>query len=340
MKARSSNINHPEGFSIETPILIPSFSSKGFSMDTKGMSEIEGVMKLSKEFLTDTILISAYDLYYHHIPEPSEFVSTKLVFIDSGGYEVSRLYELSGINKVPHTSNDWNEDYLKEVIDKWPERFPAAIVNYDHEKERRPLEFQISRARSFFDNYQNKLSDFLIKPENRDNLEIPHTKIIEHINDFNGYDILGFTEKELGNSIYKRMINIYHLRTALDKAGIENPMHIFGSLDPLASILYFLAGAEIFDGLTWLKYSFFNGLSVYIYDYGALDAKIGIQETDSEVRAASLINNGYYLDKIKYAMQEFLIKHDFHVFESLGFRGFSDTIKNSYIEFQNKLNKS
>jgi hypothetical protein len=339
MKARSSIIKHPVGFTLETPILIPSFSSKGFSMDSKGNSEISSVMTLNMEFLTDSMLVSAYDLYYHHIPEPEKFVSTKIVFIDSGGYEVSQVYELSGINKVPHTSNDWNENFLRNVIDNWPQRYPAVIVNYDHEKERKSLDLQISSAKSFFNNYPNKLSDFLIKPEHPGNLEIPHTKIIEHITDIKDFDILGFTEKELGNSIFKRMKNIYNIRTELDKAGIGKPMHIFGSMDPLASILYFLAGAEIFDGLTWLKYSFFNGLSVYVYDFGALDSKIGIYETDKDIRSASLINNGYYLDKMKYAMKAFLQKNDFTVFEGLGFPGFSNIIKSNFWEFYSKIKR-
>ncbi len=49
------------------------------------------------------------------------------------------------------------------------------------------------------------------------------------------------------------MQNIAKLRKALDKAGLNIPLHVFGSLDTVTTPLYFLAGADIFDGLTWLR---------------------------------------------------------------------------------------
>jgi hypothetical protein len=34
----------------------------------------------------------------------------------------------------------------------------------------------------------------------------------------------------------------------LDEAGVKSPIHVFGALDPLTVCLYFVAGAEVFDG--------------------------------------------------------------------------------------------
>ena len=64
-----------------------------------------------------------------------------------------------------------------------------------------------------------------------------------------GFDLVGVTEKELGNSLLNRLHNTSRLRMALDEVSNEAPIHVFGSLDPLNVPLYFAAGAEVFDGL-------------------------------------------------------------------------------------------
>ena len=43
------------------------------------------------------------------------------------------------------------------------------------------------------------------------------------------FDVIGFTEKEIGNSVLDRMNNIAKLRIAMRKANINKPIHIFGS---------------------------------------------------------------------------------------------------------------
>jgi hypothetical protein len=66
------------------------------------------------------------------------------------------------------------------------------------------------------------------------------------------------------------MQNIAKLRNALTKAGIDIPIHVFGSLDSVTTPLYFLAGADVFDGLTWLRFAFHEGQTLYKQNYGAL----------------------------------------------------------------------
>src|SRR4051812_1908777 len=99
MTARVSKLNHPSGLMIETPILIPSFSSKGFSFNVKGASEAAEAIDLSKEFLTDSSLLSAYDLYHNHIPFTEDYICTDFTFLDSGGYETSEIYDFSATAK-------------------------------------------------------------------------------------------------------------------------------------------------------------------------------------------------------------------------------------------------
>jgi hypothetical protein len=112
------------------------------------------------------------------------------------------------------------------------------------------------------------------------------------------------------------MERIAELRLALDRTGITAPLHIFGSLDPVTSCLYFISGAEVFDGLTWLRYSYVDGRSVYMHDYGAL--RIGIHERDELVRARTLADNINYLQKLRFQMQAFLLQGEFGKFENNG----------------------
>lgn len=82
------------------------------------------------------------------------------------------------------------------------------------------------------------------------------------------FHALGVTEKELGGNFKERMINIARIRKALNGVGLENmPIHIFGSLDTVSTPLYFVAGADIFDGLTWLRFAYYKGMTIYRQNY-------------------------------------------------------------------------
>ncbi len=88
MIARSSTILHPLEMTIETPLLVPSFSSKGFGINKDGDSEVRKICSVASEYLTETMLISAFDLSCGHLSMPDSAI-TELTFIDSGGYEIS-----------------------------------------------------------------------------------------------------------------------------------------------------------------------------------------------------------------------------------------------------------
>ncbi len=60
------------------------------------------------------------------------------------------------------------------------------------------------------------------------------------------FTFIGVTEKELGGSTLDRMVNLAKIRQALDTHEILSPIHVFGSLDPLTSILYFSGGSRSF----------------------------------------------------------------------------------------------
>lgn len=65
------------------------------------------------------------------------------------------------------------------------------------------------------------------------------------------YDIIGLTEHTLGVSFDQRVRRLHEFRLALDARGIIRPIHLFGTDHPLSIVMYSLAGADLFDGLTW-----------------------------------------------------------------------------------------
>jgi hypothetical protein len=117
---------------------------------------------------------------------------------------------------------------------------------------------------------------------------------------------------------------------ALDDAHIEAPIHVFGSLDPISSCLYFLAGAEIFDGLTWLRYTYMNGMAVYNQNYGALN--VGIDERETMVRGVALMNNLVELRRLQGEMRAFLLDNDFSKF-----RHHENLLRESYDSLRTRI---
>lgn len=306
MLARSTNIRHPSGDMVQTPLLVPSFSSKGFAADKKGKSEIAAIFDVASELISDTMLVSAYDLHYGHL-NPFESAIADLTFVDSGGYEISNDHDLSAIFLQTSVADDWTPEMLQDVLDEWPEHIPSVFVSFDQPKRRLSIEDQIKEARSFLAPYTRQLRTLLVKPETTDQDYVQYPKIVAHAGDLGDFDIIGLTEKELGNSIIQRMTRIAKIRQAMDNEGVGAPIHIYGSLDPITSVLYFLCGAEIFDGLTWLRYGFIDGMACYYHNYGSVHNGIGIHSTDEFVRARMIQDNLGYLVNLTHQMQKFLV---------------------------------
>lgn len=310
MQARSTKLIHPSGAAIQTPLLISSFSSKGFRFAKNGRrtsSEAYDLIKTTADGIAEAALLSAYDIH-HYYPDVKKLrdinFSPELTFIDSGGYETLEDFDFSEAYKYAGKIKPWNNKMYEDVLNAWPAYFPAAFVTYDHGAEKK-LNFskQIARAEKIASKYPNQLIDFLIKPE-RKNTPLNIDGIIENISSLSKFHIIGLTEKELGDTILQRMNNIKRIREALNGYQINAPIHIFGNLDPMTSVLYFLSGAEIFDGLTWLRFSFYQGLSAYDQSIHAIKERLG--EKDVLNKKLSLYDNLIYMTKLKQQMRTFL----------------------------------
>jgi hypothetical protein len=318
MIARNSTIKHPNGTELQTPLFVFSFSSKGFRFKKKKKkknpeenpeeySEVVDLVKSASEYLSDTVLLSAYDLKYY-FPEPKKMRKAgfvpKLVFLDSGGYETIEDHDMAEAYKYPVSINEWNKDDHEKVINSWPEYLPAVIISYDHGNEtRRTFKQQVKNAKILFSKYPGHLNNFLIKP-NKKRTMLNIQEIVDNAMMLKDFNIIGMAEKELGESIVDRMKNIKAVRSALDSHKISAPIHIFGNLDPLTSIMYFLAGAEIFDGLSWLRFGFHEGRAHYVQNSDAIRRRF--LEKDYLNQRQTLVENIIYMRTLQAEMKAFL----------------------------------
>jgi hypothetical protein len=275
----------------------------------------------------DSALISAFDLKYY-LGSADKLLRKlnllpELLFVDSGGYETIEDYDLSEVYRFPIRTREWNGKFHEEELKKFP-RMPLVVISYDNGQERRlSLKNQIERAKKLFTKFPDQLSDFLIKPSKKEDSYLNFEEVVENISLIKKFNIIGVTEKELGTSISNRMHNIKILRTSLDSVGCNSPIHIFGNLDPLTSVLYFTSGAEIFDGLTWLRYGFYQGLSINKSNIDMLEGRVN--EMDYVNSNMAMFQNLIYMRKLTQEMKTFVKKYnegkEDEAFNSLQFIG-------------------
>jgi hypothetical protein len=296
-----------KGIEIErTPLLVPSFSSKGFP-------EVAGIIRMAEEFIEGPLLISAYDLHYQFISGP--FAAPSLIFLDSGGYEAGKDEDFSDLAEHQQTPQSWTRENHETILQSWESSVPTVVISYDHPRDRTQMADQINRAQAL-PAKENELREILLKPETAAQRFLNMDQITPHVHQLAQFDVIGITEKEIGSSIFERMKNVARLRIALDKAGLNTPIHVFGSLDTLSTPLYFVAGADIFDGLTWLRFGYREGQTLYRQNFGAL--ALGVQTKAHMIDARCWVSNYYYLKELELEMRRFLKDHRFDAFKYHG----------------------
>jgi hypothetical protein len=245
------------GGKLRTPLLVPSISSAGFSRVASdgGGTEPESSYWLRvflAPFLRNALLISAYDIHHGNLPDGADlrenfahsiYFGERLLFIDSGQYE--KVY-----GPPPNDDRgrlDWDADLHTTLVSQI---------------DRAPFAEQIATAQRFFAEHRDFSSDLLIKPE-RSGRMLNVDDLTSHMRKLHGFDLIGVTEKELGDSLLDKLLALARLRARLTETGISAPIHVFGSLDPVLAPLYHAAGAEVFDGLTWLRYGYHWKTTMY-----------------------------------------------------------------------------
>lgn len=275
------------------PLLIPSFSSRGFP----SIGEIHSSLAT---YLTQSTLISAFDIHYHYL-KIEDIYTSDLLIIDSGGYEAKITQDPLEAYFDDRKARLWTEELYISILKSIEPLSDIIIVSYDGEPA--PLNIQFENADRLFRQFKHFSSDFLLKPE-------PGSKIcnnpkflspyMDYIHNFNCF---GITDKELGKSLIERCQNILALRSFFSSEKCPIPIHIFGCLDPINIMIYFLCGADLFDGLSWLRYSFFRNRANYLAQSAFYSKNYTM--SDNEILGINWTNNLKYIDNLQSQLQSY-----------------------------------
>jgi hypothetical protein len=295
-----------------TPLIIPSFSSRGFP-------EFKSIYEVTKDYILDISLISAYDIHYKL--QNVDIYASNIIFIDSGGYETKLIKSLVNSDDVYALRDnskilDWSPELHQIVLDDLQPLSQLVLISYDESESHESTLTQIEIAKSFFKKYPNYASNFLCKPETSESPLINFDGLFEHAHHLDSFSILGITEKELGTSILERCCNLLKIRSILNEKGIEIPIHVLGCLDPILIISYFFCGADIFDGLAWLRYAFLEGITLYQSTAALMQANW--HYTDLELNQLYSIKNLQSLNSLSHAMHKFSQTRDIQEFSDWG----------------------
>lgn len=240
------------------PLFIPSFSSKGNLLipcqDGKYISDNYDLLQIMNVRVSNSYLVSAYDIFYGYMPQnPNEWPNTDYLFIDSGGYETSDAYDLSERNKFNYKVHAWDIDKMKQVYHAVTScsKFSDSTIVLSGYDFLGPFEDQLNSILKLAKEFPNALVNFIIKPA----FSFEHLLecIKENTAALHSIPIIGLTEKEIGNTVQNRIRNLISLKKLLASLNWNGKIHIFGGLEPNLSILYYWAGADIFDGLSWQR---------------------------------------------------------------------------------------
>jgi hypothetical protein len=308
-RGRLVSMTHPNGSSVHLPRLVPSFSSKGFGFvrdeDTNEiLSEVSNALALTGPFINDAILVSAYDLHFKYLASAeTHYENKELVIIDSGGYELVSEFDLTEPKAPHHEPRDgFGADEYRAVLATLPQSAPIMIANFDFGTIGNTLEDQVTSAVDLFEAHRGFLHNFVIKPTGKANY-LKLESVFAQLPALRRFHVIGVTEKELGRNLHERMKAIAELRLALDRADMALPIHVWGGLDPVITVLYFIAGADMFDGVSWLRYGYAEDAAIPRESYHAIKLGVGAQWRRAE--AIRLSNNLSYLDQMTTRMRRF-----------------------------------
>ena len=290
------DIRRVDKVGVATPLIIPSFSSCGFP-------QVADIYDGMKDRLYGVCLVSALDLALGCVPSDVTD-EVNLVVIDSGMYEAKNsVCALSG--HCPPTANaQWLRQHYLEIAGGIDGGANVILVNYDSTET---LQHQIKLASDDFSHAPHAASDFLMKPE------FPHSlvnvgKIAKHSSELGQFDIVGITARESGDSLVKRCRTVVSLRDSLEDAGLNAPIHIFGAINPTEVLTYFFCGADVFDGLNWLRLAFRKHGSIAIEEAAFQGLNSNLDECD--LRMGERTSNLIFLYRLQESLHRYCLTGD------------------------------
>ena len=276
---------------VRTPLIVPSFSSRGFP-------NLSDIWEEFSHQLYGVCLVSAFDVAEGRIPvNVNDLVN--VVFWDSGLFETSSERVQSNGHHAHSEGVKWTREQYHETLEQIAETANALVVNFD---EVGNLEDQICKATEDFSLAPHAASDFLVKPAHESEwVNLP--KLGLHLDQLSQVSVVGIAAREAGDSLFTRCSSIVMLRDMLNEAGLETPIHVFGAINPYEVLAYFFCGADIFDGLNWIRCLFGNCGSIPIGESATENFRWNL--TDSELQMQAWTSNLRLLFQLQEEIQRF-----------------------------------
>ena len=233
-------------------------------------------------------LISASDIAKGLIP--SDAVSTtNLVVVDSGCYE-----EQEG----------WSVGEYHEILQGIDTEANVIAVNFDRHGS---IDDQIQSASEDFVHAPSAASDFLIKPTSKEEI-VNIAQMRKYPLELSQFNAIGVAAREIGSSFLRRCQSVIMLRDILNEVGLDTPIHVFGAITPPELFTYFLCGADIFDGLNWLRFAYRKQGLLTMTHAATEDMKWN--KHDYELKIEERTNNLRFLYNMQESMRQYCKTHD------------------------------
>ena len=290
-----AQVRRVDRLGVATPLIAPSFSSRGFPY-------LSDIWEEFRHKLYGVCLVSAFDVAGRRIPSDlADLVNVAI--LDSGLYETRvRKLDLNATDSSPH-SEDWPREQYLEAVQSIGTQGNLILVNFDHVGR---LEDQIEMAVEDFSMAPRAASDFLVKPAHATEL-VNLPKLAQFADALKQFSVIGIAAREAGDSLLERCRSIVMLRDLLNGAGLDTPVHVFGAIKPYEVLAYFLCGADIFDGLSWLRWAFRDNGSVPIDETATEDMQWTL--TDWELHTIQSTQNLTLLFRLQQAMEEYAVSN-------------------------------
>lgn len=280
MLARRRIVRLKNGVELQTPALVPALSSvatapilhasaKSRKPELTPCSLVHSEM-LSYGLDDAVVLISAYDIANNLLTDAeslrsgflnSSWSRPRFLIVDSGWYEKEGSPQGGVFAEGMTPPLPWEEADYENTLGGLDPELQAAIVTWDCAAG--SYAEQIGRGQAFFSRWPRFSSIALLKPPSDSRFHRLDGMTGDDISNLRAFEVVGVTEKELGETVLDRLVALGQLRRRMDEHDVSAPIHVFGGLDPLFTPLLFAAGGEIFDGLSWLRYAYHQGQAIH-----------------------------------------------------------------------------
>lgn len=272
------------------PLFVYSYSSRGFP-------DFIDRLRYSLSYVP-AYLLSLYDYEYVIPPKLICADDQRVRIFDSGCYETQVEEGSSSVCLGRAGSKKWNEYTYIQVANRIPFNALDVLVSYDNIHNIGSIQEQIEQALDLYAKVQGTyIRDLLIHLSSGTDPCVLAETLAAYTSEF---QILGLIEKEIAPTWAHGVYFIRRLRSALLSLDTEQyiPIHVFGCLEPKTVIRFTLAGADIFDSLTWLRYLFMNQSTLYKREI-EYTMDIGQLSTASNLELSIILHNIEYMEQLR-----------------------------------------